>query len=65
MKDIHSWIQPLHVVALRFIEFLDLLLKHGENAASRIAVFEPVGEWMREQIVVCAFFVRFQCIIEY
>ena len=64
MKDVHSWVQPLRVVALRLIEFLDLLLKHGENTASRIAVFEPISERVREKIVLCAFFVRFQGIIE-
>jgi hypothetical protein len=64
MKNVHSWVQPLRVVALRLIEFLDLLLKHGENAASRIAGFEPVSERVREKIVLCAFFVRFHGIIE-
>jgi hypothetical protein len=64
MKDVHSWVQPLSVVALRLVEFLDLLLKHGENATSRIAGFEPVSERMREKIVLCAFFVRFQGIFE-
>jgi hypothetical protein len=64
MKDVHSWVQPLRVVALRLIELLDLLLKHGENAARRIAGFEPVGERVREKIILCAFIVRFQCIIE-
>ena len=64
MDDVHSWVQPLRIAALRMIELLDLLLKHGENAASRIAAFEPVGERMRENIVLCAFFVRFQGIIK-
>ena len=64
MKDIHSWAQPLHAVALRLIELLDLLLKHSENAASRIAGFEPVGERVGEKIVLCACFVRLQGIFE-
>ena len=64
MGDVHSWVQPLLIVALRLIELLDLLLKHGENAASRIAGFEPVSERVREKILLCAFFVRFQGIIE-
>jgi len=63
MKDVHNWVQPL-IAALRLIEFLDLLLKHGENTASRIAGLEPVSEWMCEKILPCAFFVRFQGIIE-
>jgi hypothetical protein len=64
MKDIHSWAQPLGVVALRLVELLDLLSKNGENAVSRITGFEPVGERVREGVPLCAFFVRFQCIIE-
>jgi hypothetical protein len=64
MKDVDSWFQPLSVVALRLIEFLDLPLKHDENAASRIAGLEPVSERVRENILLCACFVRFQGIIE-
>ena len=64
MKDVHSWVEPFRVVTLRVIEFLDLLLKHGENAARRIAGFEPVGERVLEKIILCAFLVRIQGIIE-
>ena len=68
MEDVHSWVQPLRIAALRLIELqvelLDLLLKHGENTTSRIAALEPVGERVREKIIFCAFFVRFQGIIE-
>jgi hypothetical protein len=64
MKDLHSWVQPLRVAALRLIELLDLFMKHGENAASRIADFQPVSERVHEKILLCAFFVRFQGIIE-
>ena len=46
------------------IEFLDLLSKDVENAAGRLAGFEPVSEWVGEKIVLCALFVRFQGIIE-
>jgi hypothetical protein len=60
MKDVHSWTQPLRIAALRLIELLDLLLKHGENAARRIAGFEPASERVRGKILLCAFFVRFQ-----
>ena len=60
MNDIHGWVQPLCVVALRLIELLELLLKYGEHAASRIAGSERV----REKIVLGAFFVRFQGIVE-
>ena len=64
MKDVDSWVQPLHIVALRLIELLDLLLKYGKNAASRIAGFDPVSERMLKKIVLCAFFVRFQGIVK-
>jgi hypothetical protein len=42
-----------------------LLLKYGENGGRRIAGSEPGGEWMCEEIVLCAFFVRVQGIIDY
>jgi hypothetical protein len=58
MKDTDSWVQPLRVVVLRLIEFLDLLLKHGANATGRIAGFEPVSERVREKILFCTFVVR-------
>jgi hypothetical protein len=64
MKDVHSWVQPLRIAALRLIELLDLFSKHGENATSRIAGVEPLGERVREKILLCAFFVRFQGIVE-
>jgi hypothetical protein len=64
MKDVHSWVEPLRIAALRLIELLDLLLKHGENAARRTAGLEPVSEWVLKKILLCALFVCFQCIIE-
>jgi hypothetical protein len=64
MKDVHSWVEPLRIAALRLIEFLDVLLKYGENAASRIADLEPVSERVREKIALRAFLVRLQGIIE-
>jgi hypothetical protein len=64
MKDVHNWVQPLQVVALGLIKLLDILLKHGENAASGIAGFEAVGERVGERIHLGTFFVRFQGIIE-
>ena len=64
MKDVHSWIQPLQVVALGVIKLLDMVLKHVENTASGIAGIEPVGERVRERIELGTFFVRFQGIIE-
>jgi hypothetical protein len=39
-------------------------LKHGENAASRIAGLEPLSELVFEKIVLRALFVRFQGTIE-
>ena len=43
---------------------MDLLLKDFEDAGGRVAVLEVGSEWVREEIVICAFFVRFQGIIE-
>ena len=64
MKDVHSWAQPSVIAALRLIEPLDLLLKHGENAAGRIAGLESVSERVPEKILLGALFVRFKGIIE-
>ena len=64
MKDVHSWVQPLVIAALRLIELLDLLLKYGEDAARRIAGLEPVGEWVLKKIGFCSPLEYFQCIIE-
>ena len=57
MNNVHSWVQPLRIAASRLIEFLDLLLKHGENGGRRIAGLEPVSEWMLKKIVLGALFV--------
>ena len=64
MKDVHSRVQPSRIAALRLMEVLGLLFKHCENAASRIAGFEPVGERVHERIHLGPFFVRFQGIIK-
>jgi hypothetical protein len=64
MKDVHSWVQPLRIAALRLVEVLDLLLKHGENATRRRAGLESVCEWVLKEILLCALLVRFQGIIE-
>ncbi len=42
-----------------------MLLKQVENAARRFAVLELGSEWVREKILLCAFFVRVQGIIKY
>jgi hypothetical protein len=64
MKNVHSWVQPLRIAALRLIELLDLLLKHGENVARRIARLKPVSKWVLKEILLCALLVRFQGIVE-
>ena len=64
MKDVYSWDQPLFIATLGPIELLDLFLKHGENAVSRIARPKPVSERVREKILLGALFVRFQGIVE-
>ena len=64
MKDVHNWVEPLRVAALRLVELLDLLLKHSENAGRRVAGLEPFSEWVLEEIVLCGLLVRFQGIVE-
>ena len=59
MKYVHSWVQPLRIAALRPIELLGLLLKHGENTVSRIAGFKPMGERVREKISLRALLIHF------
>jgi hypothetical protein len=44
---------------------LDLLLKDNKNGTGRLAGLELDGEWMRKQIVLRAFFVRIQGIVDY
>ena len=65
MKDVHNWVQPLRVAAFRLVELLDLLLKHVENVARRVAGLDPVNEWVLKEIVLCGLLVRFQSIVEY
>jgi hypothetical protein len=68
IQDIDGWVKPfrqLLIAASRSIEVLDLLLKDGENGGWRVAGLKLGGEWMGEEISLCLFFVRFQCIIEY
>ena len=45
---------------MRLIELLDLLLKDVENAARRVALLEPGGEWVGAKVVLCTVFIRFQ-----
>jgi len=64
MKDVHSWVEPLCIAALRLIELLYLLLEHVENAARGVAGLKPVGERVLKEIVLCALVVGFQGIVE-
>jgi hypothetical protein len=62
---VDSGIKPLDVsiiAAQRLIKSLYLPVKDSENFAGRIAVFEFGVE--REKVRFCAFFVRFQGIVE-
>jgi hypothetical protein len=47
------------------IDFLDLLLKHGENGTWRVAGLELSGERMEKNILLCTLFISFQGIIDY
>jgi len=68
MEDVYSWVEPPRpdfISTLRLIEFLDLLLKHVENVARRVAVLQLGGEWVVTKILFGASFVRSQGIVEY
>ena len=68
MKNLHGWTQPPRppfTSAPRLIELLNLLLKHVENAVRRATFLELGGEWVRNKVLLCTFFVCFQGIIEY
>jgi hypothetical protein len=67
IKDIHYWVEsfcPPAIAAPGLIEFLDLLVKDGENGARRVARLKLGSEWMFKEVFLCAFFVCFQGIIE-
>ena len=46
------------------MELLYLLVNDSENGAERVAVLELCDKWMGKKIVLCAFFVGLQGIIE-
>ncbi len=61
MKELYSWIEPsgpLFISTLRLIELLDLLLKHVENVARRVAVLQLGSEWVIMKILLRVSFVR-------
>jgi len=67
IKDLDCWVKPSgppFVSTLRPIELVDLLLKHVENVARRVAVLELVSEWVITKILLRASFVRSQGIIK-
>ena len=64
MKDVYSRAEPLGIAALGVIELLELLLKHGENAARGVAGLEAASEWVLKEIALCSLVVRFQGIVE-
>ena len=51
--------------AVRSVELLNLLLKHSEDAAGRVAGLELCGEWVGIKVLLCTSVIRFQGIIEY
>ena len=64
MKDVYSRAEPLAIAALGVIELLELLLKHGENAARGVTGLEAASEWVLKEIALCALVVCFQGIVE-
>ena len=67
MKDLDCRVEPpgpLFISTLRPIELVDLLLKHVENVARRVAVLELVSEWVITKILLRVSFVRSEGIIK-
>ena len=49
---------------MRFVEFLDLVLKDGKDGGSRVACLQLRGKRMRNEVFLRLFLVRFQRGIE-
>ena len=68
IEHINGRVQPFcqpSIAILRSIELLDLLLKHNENTAGRVAGLELGGEWVGKKVLLGASLICFQGIIEY
>jgi hypothetical protein len=46
------------------MESLNLLINEAENVAGRVAVLEPAEKWVRDEILLCAFSIGLQGIVE-
>jgi hypothetical protein len=46
------------------MESLDLLIHDSEDGCERVAVLELGDKWMGKKIILCAFFVGLQGIVE-
>ena len=56
VKDVHGWAQRLGqslIATERFVEFSNLILKDGEDGASRVAILQPGGERMCDKVFLC------------
>jgi hypothetical protein len=66
-EDMDRRVEPFGqavIGTLRSIKLLDLLLKHGENAAGRIASLELGSERVRKEVLLCASLISIQGVIE-
>jgi len=66
-EDIHGRVEPLCpplIGGSELTEPLDLLFEHGENVVRRVACLELGDEWMCCEVILCAFLVCFEGIIE-
>ena len=64
VQDSHGWVKPFCQSIVVSPESLDLLVNEGENGAGRGTVLELSDKWMRKKIVLGAFFVGLQGIVE-
>jgi len=68
IEDVHGGIEalcPLVIAAPgRLIELVDLFLEDGENVAGVAAILQLCDERVRKKILLCAFFVCLQGIVE-
>jgi hypothetical protein len=67
-ENVHGWIEPFRPsfsVTPGLIYLVYLLSKYRKNSSGSVTGLEPGGEWMCENILLCAFSVRVQGIADY
>ena len=55
VEDVHGWAQPLRqpfIATVRFVKLSNLILKDGDDGGSGVAVLQPGGKRMCEEVVL-------------